>query len=114
MKRFLGLFLAVAFIVAGSPDVVLQRHELSDEAVNKVRDALNAAFTKGDWPGVAKAVTDEMIDIFSISGTPDDVIDRVNELSKAGVTQVVAGSPIGPDKKKSIKPIGKDVIPKLK
>ena len=106
--------IVVAFIVAGSPDVVLQRHGLSDEAVNKVRDALNAAFTKGDWPGVAKAVTDEMIDIFSISGTPDDVIERINELSKAGVTQVVAGSPIGPDKKKSIKLIGKEVIPKLK
>ncbi len=106
--------IVVAFIVAGSPEVVLQRHGLKDEDVNKVREALNNAFTKGDWPGVAKAVTDEMIDIFSISGTPDDVIERVNELAKVGVTQVVAGSPIGPDKKKSIKLIGKEIIPKFK
>ena len=106
--------IVVAFIVAGSPEVVLQRHGLKDEDVNKVREALNNAFTKGDWPGVAKAVTDEMIDIFSISGTPDDVIERVNELAKVGVTQVVAGSPIGPDKKRSIKLIGKEIIPKFK
>lgn len=106
--------IVVAFIVAGSPPTVLERHGLSEEAVKGVKDALNNAFTKGDWGGVAKSVTDEMIDIFSISGTPDDVIERIKELSKAGVTQVVAGSPIGPDKKKSIQLIGKEIIPKLK
>jgi 5,10-methylenetetrahydromethanopterin reductase len=105
--------IVVAFIVAGSPDVIFERHGISMDDVQNVRTALNNAFTKGDWPGVGKAVTDEMVDTFSISGTPDDVIDRVQELSKAGVTQVVAGSPIGPDKKKSIKLIGKEIIPKL-
>jgi 5,10-methylenetetrahydromethanopterin reductase len=105
--------IVVAFIVAGSPDVIFERHGISAEDVQKVRDALNAAFTKGDWPGVGKAVTDEMVDTFSISGTPDDVVERINELSKAGVTQVVAGSPIGPDKKKSINLIGKEIISKF-
>jgi len=105
--------IVVAFIVAGSPDVIFERHGISGEDVQKVRDALNAAFTKGDWPGVGKAVTDEMIDTFSISGTPDEVVERINELSKAGVTQVVAGSPIGPDKKKSINLIGKEIISKF-
>ncbi|MDI9645485.1 MAG: 5,10-methylenetetrahydromethanopterin reductase [Archaeoglobales archaeon] len=104
----------VAFIVAGSPQTVLERHGLKEEDVNKVREALNNAFAKGDWGGVNKSVTEEMLDIFSISGTPDDVIQRINELSKAGVTQVVAGSPIGPDKKKSIQLIGKEIIPKFK
>ncbi len=106
--------IVVAFIVAGSPETVLQRHGIKDEDVNKVREALNRAFTQGDWAGVAKSVTDEMIDCFSISGTPDDVVERINELAKVGVTQVVAGSPIGPDKAKSIKLIGKEIIPKFK
>jgi 5,10-methylenetetrahydromethanopterin reductase len=105
--------IVVAFIVAGSPDVIFERHGISMDDVAKVREALNNAFTKGDWGGVAKSVTDEMIDTFSISGTPDDVVERINELSKAGVTQVVAGSPIGPDKKKSIQLIGKEIIPKF-
>ncbi|MBE8540292.1 5,10-methylenetetrahydromethanopterin reductase [Geoglobus acetivorans] len=106
--------IVVAFIVAGSPDVIFERHGISMDDVNKVREALNNAFTKGDWPGVSKAVTDEMIESFSISGSPDMVIERIRELSKSGVTQVVAGSPIGPDKKKSIKLIGKEIIPAFK
>lgn len=106
--------IVVAFIVAGSPDVIFDRHGISMDDVNKVREALNNAFTKGDWPGVSKAVTDEMIESFSISGSPDMVVERVKELSKSGVTQVVAGSPIGPDKKKSIQLIGKEIIPALK
>ena len=106
--------IVVAFIVAGSPDVIFERHGISMDDVNKVREALNNAFTKGDWPGVGKAVTDEMIECFSISGSPDMVIDRINELSKSGVTQVVAGSPIGPDKKKSIQLIGREIIPSLR
>jgi len=105
--------IVVAFIVAGSPDVIFERHGISMEDVSKVREALNNAFTKGDWGGVSKSITDEMIDCFSISGNVDEVIDRIKELSKAGVTQVVAGSPIGPDKKKSIQLIGKNIIPAL-
>ena len=103
--------IVVAFIVAGSPDVIFERHGIGMDDVSKVREALNNAFTKGDWPGVSKAVTGEMIECFSISGSPDMVIDRIRELSKSGVTQVVAGSPIGPDKKKSIQLIGKEIIP---
>ncbi len=106
--------IVVAFIVAGSPDIIFERHGISMDDVQKVREALNNAFTKGDWPGVSKAVTDEMIDSFSISGSPDQVIERIKELSKSGVTQVVAGSPIGPDKKKSIQLIGKEIIPAFK
>jgi len=106
--------IVVAFIVAGSPEVIFERHGISMDDVKKDREALHNAFAKGDWGGVAKAVTDEMIDRFSISGNPEEVIERIKELSKTGVTQVVAGSPIGPDKKKSIQLIGKEIIPAFK
>lgn len=55
-------------------------------------------------------LTREMIDAFSISGTPEDFKAKINELLDIGVTQVVAGSPIGPDKEKAIKLIGKEII----
>lgn len=103
----------VAFIVAGSPDIIFERHNLDMEKVEKIKTALNNAFAKGDWPGLHKAVDDEFVDVFSISGTPDEILDRVEELSKVGVTQVVAGSPIGPNKKTSINLLGKDIIPKF-
>jgi 5,10-methylenetetrahydromethanopterin reductase len=103
--------IVVAFIVAGSPEIIFERHGIDLEKVQKVRNALNEAFTKGDWSGIHKAVDDEMIDVFSISGTPEDVTERIEKLSKAGVTQVVAGSPIGPGKKNSIRLIGRKIIP---
>lgn len=103
--------IVVAFIASGCPETVIERHGIDKEKIDNVRTALNSAFTKGDWKSVQMAVDDELIDIFSISGTPDDVIERIKELSKAGVTQVVAGSPIGPRKKDSIKLIGTKIIP---
>ncbi len=56
------------------------------------------------------AVTNEMMEAFSIYGTPADCVARIDELTKMGVTQIVAGSPIGPDKEKAIKLIGKEII----
>ncbi len=105
--------IVVAFIVAGSPDLVFERHGVDTGSVENVRNALNNAFATGDWKSVHEAVTDEMVDIFSISGTPDDVKERIEELKKVGVTQVVAGSPLGPDKAKSIKLMGKEIIPEF-
>jgi 5,10-methylenetetrahydromethanopterin reductase len=36
---------------------------------------------------------------------------KIADLEKMGVTQIVAGSPIGGDKNKSIRLIGKYIIP---
>ena len=106
--------IVVAFIVAGSPVPILERHGISKEDADKVREAMNNAFTKGDWGGLAMTVTDTMMERFSVSGSPDECIARVEDLMKTGVTQVVVGSPIGPDKKKSIKLIGEELIAPLK
>jgi len=100
--------IVVAFIVAGSPEPVLSRHGISKSDA----DNIGALIGKGDFGGVIGAVTDDMMDAFSIYGTPEDCINRINELQEIGVTQVVAGSPIGPDKERSIKLIGKEIISK--
>jgi 5,10-methylenetetrahydromethanopterin reductase len=97
----------VAFIVAGSPDMVLQRHGIDVAA----KAAIGGAIAKGDFGALMGGmVTPQMIDAFSICGTPDDCKTRINELLDIGVTQIVAGSPIGPDKEKAIKLIGKEII----
>ncbi|MEM2933945.1 MAG: 5,10-methylenetetrahydromethanopterin reductase [Methanocellales archaeon] len=101
--------MVVAFIVAGSPDTVLQRHNIPVEAKN----AIGGAIAKGDFKTVLASVTDDMLNAFSIYGTPDACKARIAELAKIGVTQVVAGSPIGPDKEKSIKLIGKEIVGKI-
>lgn len=99
--------IVVAFIVSGSPDMVLERHGI-DPAAGK---AIGAAIAKGDFGSLMGGmVTDKMIESFSVCGTPEDCKARVDELISIGVTQIIAGSPIGPNKEKAIKLIGKEII----
>lgn len=99
--------IVVAFIVAGSPDMVLERHDIDVAA----KADIGGAIAKGDFGALmGDMVTNNMMEAFSISGTPDDCKARINELLDIGVTQIVAGSPIGPNKEKAIKLIGKEII----
>ncbi|MCW4022999.1 MAG: 5,10-methylenetetrahydromethanopterin reductase [archaeon] len=99
-----------AFIVAGSPDVVLERHGLNMEKVNAIRNAL----AKGDFGTAFGSVTPEMIEAFAIAGTPDMCNEKIARLLKAGITQFVVGSPVGPNVRKSIDLISESVIPQFK
>jgi len=99
----------VAFIIAGSPPEVLERHNIPSDLAQKISDRLVA----GDFPGAFGLVTDELVDVFSISGSVDNCIRRIKELTRIGVTQIVVGSPIGPKKKEAIELISKEIILKL-
>ncbi|MFC1786815.1 5,10-methylenetetrahydromethanopterin reductase [Halobacteriota archaeon] len=96
----------VAFIVAGSPPPVLERHGIDPAEA----DAIKSSLSKGDFKTAFWSVTDIMVDAFSIYGSPDHCIRRIRELYGIGVTQVVVGSPIGPDVSASIKLIGEEII----
>lgn len=98
--------IVVAFIVAGSPQNVLERHKIGMDEAKAISDAL----AKYDFKSAMAAVTPKMTEAFSVSGTPQDCRARVDELIKTGVTQIVVGSPIGPNKESAIKLIGKQVI----
>jgi len=99
----------VAFIIAGSPPEVLERHNAPGDLAQKISERLVA----GDFPGAFSLVPHELVDVFSISGSPDDCIQRIRELISIGVTQIVVGSPIGPKKKEAIELISKEMILKL-
>lgn len=100
--------MVVAFIVAGSPQNVLERHGIEPGDAKKITDSI----AKGDFKSVLSGVTTEMVEAFSIAGTPEDCLARVNELQNTGVTQIVVGSPIGPNRESAIKLIGKRIIGK--
>jgi 5,10-methylenetetrahydromethanopterin reductase len=59
-------------------------------------------------------VTPEMIDAFSICGTPDVCIEKIAALKKIGISQFVVGSPIGTNVKQAIDLCGKKIIPYFK
>ncbi len=99
--------IVVAFIVAGSPDMVLERHGIPVSA----KGDIGGAIAKGDFGSLMGGmVTTDMVDAFSICGTPETCKQKVEDLMQIGVTQILCGSPIGPNKEKAIKLIGKEII----
>ncbi|MDR1722126.1 MAG: 5,10-methylenetetrahydromethanopterin reductase [Methanobrevibacter sp.] len=94
--------IVVAFIAAGSPPPVFERHGLPGDTGAK----FGAFLGKGDFGGAIGAVDDAILDAFSVVGTPDEFIPKIKNLEAGGVTQYVAGSPIGSDKEVSIKLLG--------
>jgi 5,10-methylenetetrahydromethanopterin reductase len=100
----------VAFIVAGSPPQILERHGILIEDAEEIKKAL----AERRWGDAFGAVTDEMIEAFSICGTPETCIEKIDVLAKMGVTQFVAGSPLGPKVRESIDLFGREVLPHFK
>ena len=94
--------IVVAFIAMGSPAPVLKRHGIDVTTSEKI----GALIGKGDFGGAISMVDNTLMDAFSVCGTPNDFISKIEALEEMGVTQYVAGSPIGPDKEKSIKLLG--------
>lgn len=100
----------VAYIVAGCPEMILQKHGILVEVAEKIRKAI----IKRKWGEAFSYITDNMIEAFSICGTPNTIVEKVSSLEKVGTTQIVAGSPIGPNIRKSINMISMEVFPHFK
>jgi 5,10-methylenetetrahydromethanopterin reductase len=98
--------IVAAFIAAGSPPDLLTRHGLDLNSVAKIK----AALAKFDFKTVGELVGDKEIDAFTIAGTPDMVKHKCDELTKSGVTQIIFGSPLGPDMANSIRLLGKYIV----
>ncbi|MGD8545542.1 MAG: 5,10-methylenetetrahydromethanopterin reductase [Candidatus Bathyarchaeota archaeon] len=106
-KAFEAVVPVVAYIVAGSPGIILERHEISSEVAKKIRDAI----VHRRWKEIFSLVDTNMVEAFSICGTPETCVNKIDKLVKAGVNQMIAGSPIGPNIRKSINKIATEVIP---
>ncbi|MCJ7794958.1 MAG: 5,10-methylenetetrahydromethanopterin reductase, partial [Methanoregulaceae archaeon] len=98
--------IVAAFIAAGSPPDLLTRHGLNLDNVAKIKAALG----KFDFKTVGELVGDKEIDAFTIAGTPEMVKVKCEALTKSGVTQIIFGSPLGPDMTNSIRLLGKYVV----
>jgi 5,10-methylenetetrahydromethanopterin reductase len=82
----------VAFIAAGAPPPVHQRHGLDADRADRIGDAIAA----GEFGRADELVSDRMLDAFAVAGGPDDVAERVGDL-RQHVDGVVAAAPLGPD-----------------
>jgi len=99
----------VAYIVAGAPQPLLESHGIQVQAAESIKNGI----ARGKWKEAFGQVTTEMIEAFSICGTPDTCLERIDELGKIGMTQFVAGSPLGLKVRGSIRIFGEQIIPRL-
>ncbi len=83
---------AVAYIIGGASDPVLDRHGIARDVAERIGDAVSL----GDAETARGLLTDEMIDAFCIAGTPDRVSERLASIS-GDVDGIVVGTPLGPD-----------------
>jgi 5,10-methylenetetrahydromethanopterin reductase len=84
----------VSFIASSAPESSLQRHGIGEKEVERIRRLI----TSGRIEKARAAVTPRMIEAFSVTGPPEALADRVEEVRKLGITTVVVGSPIGKNK----------------
>lgn len=91
----------VAFIAAGAPGPVLDRHGVDPDAADAVGDALEA----GEFREAYGRVTPAMLDAFCTWGTPPDIEERFAALLEHA-DSVVVGAPLGPQPAAAIEPAG--------
>lgn len=87
----------VAFIAAGAAPPVLDRHGLDRELAGEIGEHIGA----GEFSEAFSLVSAGMIDALCIAGTPEEVEERIGEIT-AYADGFVAGSPLGPDIEEAI------------
>ena len=86
-------------------------HTLTGVNLQDVKRLKDAA---GDsWVVPPELVTDEMIDIYSVTGTPDEVIEKLALYEKKGIKVTNFDTPSGPDIDKAFQMIRNKILPAL-
>jgi len=67
----------------------------------------------GDQPGAGDLIPDELLDLFALSGTPEQVAGQAQRLIDAGVARVEFGTPHGLTDAGGVELLGSRVLPLL-
>lgn len=83
---------------------VLRKEGITEEERMAVRTAVDQGLP------LEKVVTDEMVELFDIAGTPSECVEKIAQVEKEGVTQLAVGRPAC-DVKEMIDLLSKEVMP---
>lgn len=83
----------VALVVADMPQQVIDLLDVDTERVDRLRAAVAES---GPDAGISH-VDQDLIDMFSISGSKEHMVDRFEFLAKIGISEVVLGPPFSGD-----------------
>ena len=96
----------VALVVADMPDPVLEMLSIEKEKLNLLREAVKKS-------GVSVGtdyVDQEIMDMFSISGDKEHMVDQFEKLIKIGATEVVLGPPFSGDWRGAMEDIFEEIL----
>ncbi len=95
----------VALVIADTPEPVLDLLAVDREKVNRVRETVAASSPKES----AELIDEELLDVFSISGTKEHMVDRFEDVADIGATEVVIGPPFSGDWREALEEIFAEV-----
>jgi 5,10-methylenetetrahydromethanopterin reductase len=95
----------VALVIADTPDAVIDMLSVDIERVEKIRQTVAASGPKEG----GEHVDQELLDVFSISGTREHMVNRFEALEKIGATEVVIGPPFSGDWREATSEIFEEV-----
>jgi len=102
-KRILG-----TYTIPELPLFVSNLARIDERQIQTVKQR----YLEGNFEGAINAVTDEMVDVFAIAGTPSQCLEKLQRYAKTGLK-----TPIlfihGPDKMKAAKLAAEQIIPTL-
>ena len=97
----------LAYYLARVEGVVVDEAGADPEAVAAVR----AAVAVGGEQAGAAVLSDSLVDVFGVAGTPDDVIEGLLAFSDAGLDLPLAWYTFGPDRDAAIRLLAEQVRP---
>ena len=68
-------------------------------------------FNAGDKDAAVNLISDTAIAAFSLTGSPDDIIPRIQALIDAGADNIAFGTPLGPDPNAALSLLANEVLP---
>ncbi|MCP8318912.1 MAG: 5,10-methylenetetrahydromethanopterin reductase [Candidatus Methylarchaceae archaeon HK01B] len=97
----------VARIVAGCSNKILKAHKIKRGDSEKIRGAI----IRGDRESAYSSVDSRMLEVFSIYGTPDRCIEKIERLFDLGAKSFIAVIPIESDVVESIRLMKEEILP---
>lgn len=97
----------LAYYLARVEGVVVDEAGADPEAVAAVR----AAVAEGGEQAGAAVLSDALVDVFAVAGTPDDVIEGLGSFAEAGLDLPLAWYTFGPDRHEGVRLLAEAVRP---
>ncbi|MHA1713258.1 MAG: LLM class flavin-dependent oxidoreductase [Candidatus Ranarchaeia archaeon] len=94
------------FSVAQTPASINQAVGFDPRKITMLKELLR---TNGIQEAL-NAVTPEMVDAYGLTGTPDEIIEKLRQIEKEGIKQVIFHYPFGKDPQSGIKLIAEKIM----